>query len=97
MKEWKNEGMKEWKNERMKEQLSQLSISVDCERKREWEKVRMRLSVKVQSVKCGCGYIKKRCGYIGFDDIRCGYIKKRCWYIWTSLHLFKHLLISKAI
>ena len=75
MKEWRNEGMKEWKNERMKEQLSQLLISVDCERKREWEKVRMRLSVKVQSVKCGCGYIKKRCGYIGFDDTRCGYIE----------------------
>ena len=38
--------------------------------------------------KCGCGYIKKRCGYIGFGDIRCGYIKKRCGYIHTYPHLF---------
>ena len=37
---------------------------------------------------CGCGYIKKRCGYIGFGDIRCGYIKKRCGYIYTYPHLF---------
>ena len=37
---------------------------------------------------CGCGYIKKRCGYIGFDDMRCGYIKKRCGYIYTYPHLF---------
>ena len=36
---------------------------------------------KRESGKYGCGYIKKRCGYIGFDDIRCGYIKKRCGYI----------------
>ena len=35
-----------------------------------------------------CGYIKKRCGYIGFGDIRCGYIKKRCGYIHTYPHLF---------
>ena len=37
---------------------------------------------------CGCGYIKKRCGYIGFDDTRCGYIEERCGYIITSPHLF---------
>ena len=34
----------------------------------------------------GCGYMKKRCGYIGFDHARCGYIEKRCGYIETSPH-----------
>ena len=51
-------------------------ISVDCERKRErmiywWFEV----LVTDRQTDCGCGYIEKRCGYIGFDDTRCGYIE----------------------
>ena len=62
-----------------------------------WESQLMRKSIDVFSIStsfivyphsCGCGYIDKRCGYIGFGHIRCGYIKRRCGYIHTYPHLF---------